>query len=97
MERRVDADTSLMGSESSSLLLLGEEFDIDLASREMQWSVRIPMGTRQGQPLLSGSKAFVYGSKGLVGVDLSSGKVETFAGYEKATGTAEPCCESAIV
>src|SRR5205085_5075447 len=56
--RRVDSDSAVMGADSSSLYLLGDELNaVDLTTREMKWSVRTPLGTRMGQPLVSGSHA----------------------------------------
>jgi hypothetical protein len=84
------------------LYILGEELcAIDLASkapepvrpgafdvgpREMRWSAPTALGPRQFQPLVEGSRAYVFGRKGLVGVDLRSGATETFSGSEKGGG-----------
>jgi outer membrane protein assembly factor BamB len=86
-KRPVDRDASVASADSSLIYLLGDELTaIDLMTREMRWSARTPLGSRQFQPFVEGSRAYVFGSKGIYGVDLQGGTMETFTSDEANGG-----------
>jgi hypothetical protein len=88
-QRRVDRDTTIAAVDGTSVYMLGEELScIDMATREMRWSAPTPLGPRQFQPWVEGARAYVFGIKGLNGVDLRDGTTETFSGYAKGGGAA---------
>jgi hypothetical protein len=83
--RQVDSDGTILLADDSSLLLFSDDFQrIDLPSRELRWSIKTALSTSYTQPLVLGSHAYVYGSKGVYDVNLSAGSLATLSGYEGA-------------
>ncbi|HEX4796988.1 MAG TPA: PQQ-binding-like beta-propeller repeat protein [Humisphaera sp.] len=85
--RRIDSDKAIIAADSSMAYVLGDDLNgIDLATREMLWSARTPLGSRQFQPLVHGSKAYVFGTDGLHGLDLQRGSSEIFSTADRGGG-----------
>jgi outer membrane protein assembly factor BamB len=86
-KRRVDRDAILAAVDSSTIYVVGDEVSaIDLSSLEMRWSAQTPLRPRQFQPLVEGSRAYVYGPRGIYAVDLRNGTTEMFNGCERGGG-----------
>lgn len=86
-QRRVDADVAVFSAGASMFYLLGNELSaIDPATRDMRWSARTPLGSRQFRPVVDGGRAYVFGLTGVYGVDLQGGAIRSFAGVGVDSG-----------
>jgi outer membrane protein assembly factor BamB len=83
-KRQVDRDSTIMAVDDSAIYLFGKELScVDLATREMRWSTRIPLSSSTIEPFVIGARALIYSSQDIYDVDLKTGRRDVWKTDEK--------------
>jgi hypothetical protein len=91
--RPIDAGAAVVHADATCVYTIGEELCcIDLASRDMRWSIKTPVDSGDTRPLVvarrdanggGGEHVHLFGSRGVYDIDLRDGARSIFRGYDR--------------
>jgi outer membrane protein assembly factor BamB len=83
-KRRIDPEVGIASFDGRNLLLAGSEIEcIGNAAQVMQWDDKTTTKTGAIQPLIRGDWMYIFGSRGIESINLSTGETgPTFRGYD---------------
>jgi outer membrane protein assembly factor BamB len=87
-KRRIDSEAGLASYDGRNIFLTGTEFEcIDAGTLAMQWDAKTSISTGTIQPLIDGDWMYLFGSRGIERVRLSTGESgPRFRGYDHESG-----------
>jgi outer membrane protein assembly factor BamB len=73
-KRPADSSDMLAGVDGAGIYLVGDDVSaLDLSTRAMRWSTRLPIETGMLRPILAGDRLYVFSGRGVFQVDTASG------------------------
>ena len=87
-QRPIDSEDTIIGIDERTAYLLGHELSaLDLKTRQLLWSTRIPAATGSLRPVFCPRHIYVSSSRGIYDVDPASGDIRRiFRGADRDTG-----------
>ena len=87
-QRPIDSEDMIIGIDGQTAYLLGHELSaLDLKTRQLLWSTRIPAATGSLRPVICPQHIYVSSSRGIYDVDPASGDIrQIFRGADRDTG-----------
>lgn len=83
-EQSVELSSSIAAADENSVYLLGRQLDcLDLRTRQIRWTARLPGINGAVDPVRIGSRLFIFSARGLYDVDLTNGEAKLFQGHEQ--------------
>lgn len=74
--RPVPKVATLIGVDDKRVYLGGEEIcAVDLATRKMQWSIQVNLGTTYSNPLMTDRRIYHFSNRGIYEIDKATGKL----------------------